>query len=407
MILKLRESGGRTIERTVTLPVDLKTPRIGIKPLFANNQAAEGEPARFEAIVLGADGKAVDAKGLKWELLRLDQRWQWYSRDGSWNYEPVTQHAPRRHRHGRRRTPARPPRSRPRSTGAATASRCRSADGADLQHGVQCRLVRRRGRRQPRGARRRARQAGLQGGRHRARQDHHAHGRPRADRGHRAPALPPRRRSTCRPAAARSRSASAATGAPAPTSPSCSIVPWTRRPSACPRRALGLRWLAVDQAPRMLNVTLEAPEKVKSGAMLTVPVKVDRAGPGRGGAHHGCRHRPRHPQPDALRDAQAAGLVLRPAPARHRDPRRLRPPDRRHARRARHAALGRRRQRQRHGHEGQPAGRGDARAVLRHRQGRPRRHRPGRVPDARLQRHRAAHGRGLEPQTSSAPPART
>ena len=89
MILKLRESGGRTIERTVTLPVDLKTPRVGIKPLFANNQAAEGEPARFEAIVLGADGKAVEAKGLKWELLRLDQRWQWYSRDGSWNYEPV------------------------------------------------------------------------------------------------------------------------------------------------------------------------------------------------------------------------------------------------------------------------------------------------------------------------------
>ena len=33
------------------------------------------------------------AKGLKWELLRLDQRCQWYSRDGTWNYEPVTQHA--------------------------------------------------------------------------------------------------------------------------------------------------------------------------------------------------------------------------------------------------------------------------------------------------------------------------
>ena len=89
VILKLRESGGRTIERTVTLPVDLKAARVGIKPLFTNNQAPEGEPARFEAIVLGPDGKAVEAKGLKWELLRLDQRWQWYSRDGSWNYEPV------------------------------------------------------------------------------------------------------------------------------------------------------------------------------------------------------------------------------------------------------------------------------------------------------------------------------
>jgi uncharacterized protein YfaS (alpha-2-macroglobulin family) len=47
--------------------------------------------ARFEAIMLGADGKAIEAKGLKWEVLRLDQRWQWYSRDGTWNYESATQ----------------------------------------------------------------------------------------------------------------------------------------------------------------------------------------------------------------------------------------------------------------------------------------------------------------------------
>src|SRR5262249_55325560 len=47
------------------------------------------DTATFEAIVVGPDGKTIDAKGLKWELLRLDQRWQWYSRDGSWAYEPV------------------------------------------------------------------------------------------------------------------------------------------------------------------------------------------------------------------------------------------------------------------------------------------------------------------------------
>ena len=102
VILKLRESGGRTIERTVTLPVDLKAPRIGIKPLFKGGQAEEGEPARFEAILLGADGKAAEAKGLKWELVRLENRWQWYSRDGSWNFESLTSIAPRRHRHRRR-----------------------------------------------------------------------------------------------------------------------------------------------------------------------------------------------------------------------------------------------------------------------------------------------------------------
>lgn len=90
VILKLRESGGRTIERTVSLPVDMKTARIGVKPGFTNNQAPEDDIAHFDAIVLDAAGKRVAAKGVKWELLRLDQRYQWYSRDGSWNYEPIT-----------------------------------------------------------------------------------------------------------------------------------------------------------------------------------------------------------------------------------------------------------------------------------------------------------------------------
>jgi uncharacterized protein YfaS (alpha-2-macroglobulin family) len=90
VILRLRESGGRSIERTVSLPVDMKVASIGIKPLFRDGQLGEGQTAAFDAILLDAGGKAVAAKGLKWELLRLDRRWQWYSRDGSWNYEPIT-----------------------------------------------------------------------------------------------------------------------------------------------------------------------------------------------------------------------------------------------------------------------------------------------------------------------------
>ena len=90
VIVRLRESGGRTIERTISLPVDMKSARIGIRPLFKDGVVGEGDTASFEAIVLGPDGKVIEAKGLKWELLRLDQRWQWYSRDGSWAYEPVT-----------------------------------------------------------------------------------------------------------------------------------------------------------------------------------------------------------------------------------------------------------------------------------------------------------------------------
>lgn len=88
--IKLRESGGRTIERAITLPIDMKTPRIGVKPEFDNLAVKEGDRASFDVVLLGADGKAAAEKGVVWELSRLDTIWQWYSRDGSWNYEAQT-----------------------------------------------------------------------------------------------------------------------------------------------------------------------------------------------------------------------------------------------------------------------------------------------------------------------------
>ncbi len=90
VIVRLREVSGRTIERSVTVPVDLQQPRIGVKPLFAATGIAEGEKPQFEVILLDASGKQTAATGLVWELVRLDTSWQWYSRDGSWAYEPQT-----------------------------------------------------------------------------------------------------------------------------------------------------------------------------------------------------------------------------------------------------------------------------------------------------------------------------
>ncbi len=90
VMLRLREPGGRTIERTVTLPVDPKAARIGIKLLFKGDEVPEGEAARFEVIKVGVDGKRANDSALAWTLLRLEQNWQWYSRDGQWNYEAVT-----------------------------------------------------------------------------------------------------------------------------------------------------------------------------------------------------------------------------------------------------------------------------------------------------------------------------
>ena len=87
ILTRLREPGGRAIERSVVVPLDTKQARIGIKPLFDVKALGQGEAASFEVVLLGADGKPVPEADLRWQLMRVENRWQWYSRDGSWNYE--------------------------------------------------------------------------------------------------------------------------------------------------------------------------------------------------------------------------------------------------------------------------------------------------------------------------------
>ncbi|KAB2848042.1 MAG: alpha-2-macroglobulin family protein, partial [Hyphomicrobiaceae bacterium] len=87
--LRLREPSGRSIERTIVLPVERREPMIGLKPLFDPREAGDGKTLEFEVIMLGPDGKRIASNTLNWQLKRIEHRWQWYSRDGSWNYEGV------------------------------------------------------------------------------------------------------------------------------------------------------------------------------------------------------------------------------------------------------------------------------------------------------------------------------
>ncbi len=90
IIVRLREVSGRSIERNVVLPVDLKQRRIGVKPLFGEGGLGDGEQAQFEVVSLDSAGARSAETGLVWELVRLETSWQWYSRDGAWTYETQT-----------------------------------------------------------------------------------------------------------------------------------------------------------------------------------------------------------------------------------------------------------------------------------------------------------------------------
>jgi len=87
--VRLAEAGGRAVERKLTLPVAASGPMIGVRPLFSGRSLGEGEQATFDVVVVGPDGAALTRNGLRYELLRVETRYQWYRRDNTWDFEPV------------------------------------------------------------------------------------------------------------------------------------------------------------------------------------------------------------------------------------------------------------------------------------------------------------------------------
>lgn len=87
--MRMREGGGRAVERSLSLSVERPQAVLGIKPHFETGGLGQGETAAFSVIAVAPDGKAVPMAGLSWELLKIERNFQWYRVDGTWNYEPV------------------------------------------------------------------------------------------------------------------------------------------------------------------------------------------------------------------------------------------------------------------------------------------------------------------------------
>ena len=89
IFIRMVETGGRAVERKLVLPVAPQAALIGIKPLFADKSVAEGDKAEFDVVFVGPDGKQLPREGLRYELLKMESRYQWYRQNSSWEYEPV------------------------------------------------------------------------------------------------------------------------------------------------------------------------------------------------------------------------------------------------------------------------------------------------------------------------------
>jgi alpha-2-macroglobulin len=274
IILKLRESGGRTIERVITMPVDQKIARVGIKPFVAGGDVRDGDKAEFGLIMVGLDGLQNGGHKLKWDLKRLDTRYQYFMRDGQWAYEAQT--LTRRIADGVAETLA----EGPVKIGVELAwGRYRLEVSAQDGSGAASNYVFNAGHWSDEAA------------------DSPEVLELALDKAAYKPGETARVKISSR-IAGKAQVAVLGSGLVAMVdvdvpvggievpvvvsntwSPGAYVTVSLYRPmdtgsKRMPSRAVGLRWLAVDQTARTLNIALNVPEKVKSGARLDVPVRI-------------------------------------------------------------------------------------------------------------------------------------
>jgi uncharacterized protein YfaS (alpha-2-macroglobulin family) len=87
--VSMAESGGRAVERKLTLPVTPDGALIGIRPMFTGRSLNDGANAEFDVVLAAPDGKRLAKPGLRYDLLKVESNYQWYRQNGQWQYEPV------------------------------------------------------------------------------------------------------------------------------------------------------------------------------------------------------------------------------------------------------------------------------------------------------------------------------
>ncbi len=91
LLLRLVDSNGRTIERSISRPVLATVDRIGIKPTFSDASGlAEGSEASFDIVAVSPEGEAISKTGLSWTISRIDTNYQWYRNGSTWQWEAIT-----------------------------------------------------------------------------------------------------------------------------------------------------------------------------------------------------------------------------------------------------------------------------------------------------------------------------
>ena len=88
--VRMRETGGRAVERKLDIAIQPESDLIGIRPDFSGDEVPQGGTAKFSVIASDNKGDRKALDGAQWSLVKIERNYQWYRSGNSWNYEPVT-----------------------------------------------------------------------------------------------------------------------------------------------------------------------------------------------------------------------------------------------------------------------------------------------------------------------------
>ena len=84
----LVDGASRPVERSITRALRPTGPVVGIRPRF-DDSLPENTEATFDLVLVDPDGTVMPGE-LRWRLDRVHTRYQWFSLDGRWHWEPVS-----------------------------------------------------------------------------------------------------------------------------------------------------------------------------------------------------------------------------------------------------------------------------------------------------------------------------
>ncbi|MGH6940403.1 MG2 domain-containing protein [Hypericibacter sp.] len=92
--VEVADVGGRSISEVLELPIRNRPLALGIKPLFSDDTVDRGANASFEAIAVGDDGSRKALDKVNYRLVQEDWDYQWFLRNGYWDYQAVVRDIP-------------------------------------------------------------------------------------------------------------------------------------------------------------------------------------------------------------------------------------------------------------------------------------------------------------------------